>query len=241
MKKLNEEISRLRKLMNLNESSLSAKNIFGGNNVSIPKDGAHAGQSGWQSSEAWDIPGQIGTPVYSVTTGTLQTFNDYGENVTKTQGKRLFGQSFTVKGDNGMPDVYYTHLKDCKVKKGDKVQCGELLGYIMDFPNSSYDHLHIGVKPPGTIRDLIDSNGKIKCSSGKFATKTGTDDSISGGTKSKNGEEYYDSFITSMIKSAIPFLKEGKIYNDFGRNIKISYNEIVLPEKSNNIIESPIS
>jgi murein DD-endopeptidase MepM/ murein hydrolase activator NlpD len=162
-KSIDKELSIER---NIQEASLESSELLGGSNFKLPSDGAHAGQSGWQSNNAWDIMAPIGTPVYSLTNGTLRTFSDYGPNVTIKGPKKLFGQSFTVSGDDGFPDVYYTHLKDSKVRKGDKVSCGQLLGYIMDFPNSPYDHVHIGVQPPGHIKDLINSDGTIKCSPG---------------------------------------------------------------------------
>jgi murein DD-endopeptidase MepM/ murein hydrolase activator NlpD len=147
----------------LTEKSFSKK-LLGSNNVNIPADGAHKGQSGWQSNNAWDIKSPIGGPVYAVADGTLATFNDYGPSVIKKNGKKLFGQGFTVNSDNGLPDVYYTHLKDSVVGKGDKVTCGQLLGYVMDFPGSSYDHLHIGVET-GNIKQFINDDGTLKCKS----------------------------------------------------------------------------
>jgi len=149
----------------LNETSTSSNSLFGGKKVSIPRAGAHAGQKGWQSNNAWDIPTPIGTPVYSVTSGVVQTFSDYGPIPKRTHGKTLFGAGFTVKSDSG-PNVYYTHLKNCQVKRGDKISCGQLLGFVMDFPGSSYDHLHIAVSTGHDISEVIDNNGNIKCGKG---------------------------------------------------------------------------
>jgi len=223
MKNLNENIDRVKKLMNINEASNTSNSIFGGAPVSIPPDGEHSGQSGWQSSSAWDIKASIGTPVYSLTTGTLETFSDYGSNPVHTKGKTLFGASFTVKSDEGLPDVYYTHLKDVTVKKGDKVTCGELLGYVMDFPNSSYDHVHIGVKPPAKIRDLIDSNGNIKCSKGIKSEKP------------TSIEDFFKFF------KQIVGLTEGKVYGSFGKDHSLNSRSIILPKEKNEKIFSPVS
>jgi murein DD-endopeptidase MepM/ murein hydrolase activator NlpD len=145
----------------LNENSFSKK-LLGPNSVTIPPDGAHAGQKGWQSSNAWDIKAPIGSPVFAINSGNLITWSDYGENVTKRGGKKLYGESFTVKSDNELPSVYYTHLKDTTVRKGDNVECGQLLGYVMDFPGSSYDHVHIGIES-GNIKQFINSDGTLKC------------------------------------------------------------------------------
>jgi murein DD-endopeptidase MepM/ murein hydrolase activator NlpD len=141
-----------------------SKKILGDNNITIPRDGAHKGQSGWQSNNAWDIGVPIGTPVYAVNSGTVITFNDYGPKIVRKNGKKLFGLGFTVKTDNSLPSVYYTHLKNAQVSKGSKIVCGQLLGYVMDFPGSSFDHLHIGVES-GNIRQFITSDGTLKCKS----------------------------------------------------------------------------
>ena len=37
----------------------------------------------------------------------------------------------------------------------------------MDFPGSSHDHVHIGVEPGYSIRDLVDEDGTIKCAKDK--------------------------------------------------------------------------
>lgn len=147
----------------INEAPNASDKIMGDNDIKIPRDGAHAGQSGWQSNNAWDIKAKIDDPVYAVAPGTVITFNDYGPDVIKRDGKKLFGAGFTVKSDEGLPDVYYTHLKNPQVNKGDKIECGQLLGFVMDFPDSSYDHLHIGVESGHNIRELINDDGTIKC------------------------------------------------------------------------------
>lgn len=147
----------------INEAPNASDRIMGDNDITIPRDGAHKGQSGWASNNAWDIKAEIGDPVYAVAPGTVITYNDYGPNVIKKNGKKLFGLGFTVKSDGNLPDVYYTHLQDGQVKKGDKVECGQLLGYVMDFPGSSYDHLHIGVETGHNIREFINDDGTIKC------------------------------------------------------------------------------
>jgi murein DD-endopeptidase MepM/ murein hydrolase activator NlpD len=157
--------SQLLRLMKggLREAPSASDKIMGDNGIKIPRDGAHAGQSGWQSNNAWDIKADIGDPVYAVAPGRVITFKDYGPSVIKRDGKKLFGAGFTVKSDDGFPSVYYTHLKDPKVSKGDKIECGQLLGFVMDFPGSSYDHLHIGVESGHNIRELINDDGTIKC------------------------------------------------------------------------------
>ena len=151
--------------------TITESSILGKNKIKIPQDGAHKGQSGWQSNNAWDIAVPIGTPVYAVNSGTVVTFTNNGPNIIRKNGKKIFGTGFTVKTDNKLPSVFYTHLKDATISKGSKISCGQLLGYVMDFPGSSYDHLHIGVEK-GNIRQFITDDGTLKCKS-KYSKNDG--------------------------------------------------------------------
>lgn len=227
----------------VSEVSASSTELFGGKNVKIPRAGAHAGQSGWQSSNAWDIMAPIGTPVYALADGVAQTFSDYGRSIIKTQGKKLYGQSFTVKSDGGLPDIYYTHLEGSPIKKGSKIRCGQFLGYIMDMPNSSADHVHIGVSK-GDISQFLDSNGKLKCGGGGITGEVGDykpqkdsdDTSIFGDTESKlsiGSPSQLDDFGTSF--GGYVTMREG-----FGRDVKERYGSITIPAKSNEKIKSPV-
>lgn len=253
---MNEEIEEILKLYDiiLKEAPSSSEELFGGDNVKIPADGAHAGQSGWQSSNAWDIAAPVGTPVYALADGVAQTFSDYGRQVRKTQGKKLYGQSFTVKSDGGLPSIYYTHLEGSPVTKGATIKCGQFLGYIMDFPNSSYDHVHIGVES-GNIRQFLNDDGTMKCAkgqkitSGEISNSPSTDDaaskaydyavkkqsSTSNTTNSSKSPEISD--IVGTIKS-LEGLNEQR---NFGKNISNRYGRIIIPGDENPRIKAPIS
>ena len=190
------------KIKNLVEVSDTSNSLLGGDSVKIPADGAHRGQSGWESANAWDIKASIGTPVYAVVGGTLKTYTDYGPTPIKKDGKTLFGAGFTVDSDGGLPDVYYTHLKDVTVKQGSKVECGQLLGYVMDFPGSDYDHLHIGVET-GHIRQFLNDNGTLKCGDGKVTPFTpGSETS----TPSSAEEYATDTLINALSGAFKPLL-----------------------------------
>ena len=236
----------------INEVSSASPNLFGGKSVKIPRDGAHAGQSGWQSSNAWDIAASVGDPVYAIASGTLVTFSDYGPTVIKTNGKKLFGAGFTVNSDGGLPDVYYTHLKDTQVKKGDRVECGQLLGYVMDFPGSSYDHVHIGIESGHNIREFLNSDGSLKCASGKKLdiknilpsnssssdeTSFSNDDETS--LDNKKGGLVYD--LVKNVLGGLTGLKEEKIYSNFGKNVIHRSGDVIIPKDDNKKIFSPIN
>ena len=175
--------------------------LLGGSNMTIPKDGAHAGQSGWHSSNAWDIKASIGDPVFALAGGTVQTFSDYGADVIKRGGKKLYGQSFTVDSDGGLPDIYYTHLKGVTVGKGDKIQCGQLIGYVMDFPGSSYDHVHIGVETGHNIREFLNDDGSLKCAKGQKLGKYGKKFSEDGEISDLVGDSKFIQELMRMAES----------------------------------------
>jgi peptidoglycan hydrolase-like protein with peptidoglycan-binding domain/murein DD-endopeptidase MepM/ murein hydrolase activator NlpD len=140
--------------------------LFGGSTVKIPRDGAHAGQSGWPSGNAWDIKAPVGSPVFAIGPGVVEKYADYGTSVIKKGGKKLYGQGLLVKSEGGLPGVYYAHLQNATKRKGDKIECGELLGYVMDFPGSSYDHVHIGLEWGHNIREFLNDDGTLKCAKG---------------------------------------------------------------------------
>jgi len=229
--------------MFIDEVATSSTSIFGGGAVRIPADGAHKGQSGWQSNNAWDIPTPIGSPVYSVADGVVLTFSDYGPNPIRKDGKTLFGAGFTVNSANGLPDVYYTHLKDCTVGKGDTVKCGQLLGYVMDFPGSDYDHLHIGVESGHNIKEFLNADGTLKCGgtiSGQASQpvqSTSTSDSTSGATTdtTTTGSTEDDVFGVSKIDdNDVMFKKAREMAGNLGlkEDIIESFESILKRKKS---------
>jgi murein DD-endopeptidase MepM/ murein hydrolase activator NlpD len=236
---------------NLNEASSESDELFGGKNVKIPGDGHHAGQSNWQSSNAWDFMGSVGTPVYALTDGVTQTFTDYGRDVIATDGKKLYGQSFTVKSNDGLPSIYYTHLEGSPVTKGSEIKCGQFVGYIMDFPNSSADHVHIGVES-GNIRQFLNDDGSLKCAKGQ--TLSGYE--LGSSSTSNNASE--DAYNYAMGKSdaessskpspeyariagSIKSIENVNESRSLGKNTSNRYGRIILPKDDNPKIKAPIS
>ena len=209
------------------EVSSSSTELFGGNNVRIPQAGAHKNQSGWQSANAWDIPAAVGTPVYALANGKAITFNDYGKNIVATQGKKLYGQSFTVESEGGLPDVYYTHLQNSPVNNGTKIQCGQFLGYVMDMPGSDYDHVHIGISS-GDISQFLSSDGKLKCGGSITGSQTPTVQS-----PTKTGIGYI------VRPDEIPSLTA--LTESFGRDVKQTYDSLMIPSNKNSKIYSPVA
>jgi murein DD-endopeptidase MepM/ murein hydrolase activator NlpD len=236
----------------MNEALENSVQLFGGADVVIPADGAHAGQSGWQSNNAWDIMGEVGTPVYAIADGVAQTFSDYGEKVVEKDGKRLFGQSFTVKSDGGLPSVYYTHLKDSPINQGSKIQCGQLIGYIADFPGSDSDHVHIGVETGHNIKEFLNDDGTLKCA-GASSASSGSTPSNLGSYKTSDIEDR-DEFIYKAGEKIGSFLfgskekpkpnnesRQIKEQQNFGNGVQNRFGKIIIPGDLNKKIRTPIS
>jgi murein DD-endopeptidase MepM/ murein hydrolase activator NlpD len=215
------------KTRTINESPSSSEKLFGGETVKIPNNGPESHKiegkpnADWQSTNAWDISARIGTPVYAISSGIVKTLKDYGNEVNNQQtGKTLFGVGFTVKSDGGLPEVYYTHLKDVTIKVNDKVSCGQLLGYVTDFPNNSSDHVHIGVQI-GNIDQFLNNDGTLKCSKGQLPANTTTDTTTGTTTDTKDNDSMVTDFVKSVAKTIFPESvdKERKL-NSIDENIK---------------------
>lgn len=128
----------------------------GANNIiGAPGAGTHnAGD--WQSRNAWDVTGNVGSEVKSITAGTVSKVREVG-GLKKSNGKIIYGDQVTIKSDNG-PEVFYTHIKTA-VKVGDKVSIGSTIGTIMTIGGIP-PHVHIGLSS-GNIKDFADVKGNV--------------------------------------------------------------------------------
>jgi hypothetical protein len=183
--------------------------------------------------------------------------------------KRVYGVGFTVDGINGAPNIFYAHLENVQVSKGDTIRCGQLLGFIADSGYIKYDHVHIGVDGKINIRNLIDSSGGIKCASGKKLTskevtspeetssskeqksgKSSSSSSVSSVasdvtskvTGGRGGMRYSDSdTLLADLTGSFLKMKESREYGNFGKNASVGENKIVLPSADNTTIDAPIA
>lgn len=141
-----------------------AKRLFGNIAASIggigPKE--HTSRPGrtltnWESNNAWDIFGEAGTVVHSISNGIVSAVKS-----GVTNGKNIFGTQVLVKGTAGHPSVYYTHMEGVTVKPGDQLIPGTPIGKIVQPPlEKMKPHVHIGVE--GTsIFTLVDRSGSFK-------------------------------------------------------------------------------
>ena len=83
-----------------------------------------------------DFSAPQGTPVYAPGEGTI---------IKARRTRESYGNQ--IKIDHGYGYItFYAHLKDIKVKKGEKVKRGQLIGTIGNTGKSTAPHLHYEVR-----------------------------------------------------------------------------------------------
>lgn len=107
-----------------------------GSLIGTPYAGTHS-LGNWQSDNAVDVGVPNGTPILAIADGVVQ----------KTGGSanpngRFGGFNFTLDGSDN--SYFYTHLSKLKVKPGQRVRKGQVLGYSGSA--NGVEHLHLGTK-----------------------------------------------------------------------------------------------
>lgn len=133
----------------------------GGGLIGKPGQGTHSA-SDWQSGNAWDVTGPVGTEVYSITSGIVDKVRKASGGLIKSGVKKIYGDQISVKSNDGKPDVFYTHI-DSLVSKGDSVKEGDVIGKIMQIQGIP-SHVHVGVSS-GNLSDL--ASGLSNATGGK--------------------------------------------------------------------------
>ena len=140
-----------------------------------PKHHSKRAFGNWQSDNAWDIFSPPGTVVNSYTEGTVKRV----KRTNKTTGK-VFGTQITVAGENGYPDIFYTHLKNVNLEQGDKVKVGDYIGEISEWDSApKITHVHIGLPFGEHLRDLLNNNDSGKIFSGSKVTSANDNEKTS--------------------------------------------------------------
>jgi hypothetical protein len=98
----------------LNEKETNIGGPFRTDLENGPKNHGARALGNWQSDNAWDVFAPAGSVVNSYTNGTVTKIRDTGKNSGK-----IFGTQVSIKGQGEYPDIFYTHLKNVKLKKGD--------------------------------------------------------------------------------------------------------------------------
>lgn len=103
--------------------------------IGTPYAGTHT-LGNWQSDNAVDIGVPDGTPIIAVSDGVVQKTGG-----SANQSGRFGGFNLTLSGDNS---YFYAHLSKLKVRPGQRVRKGQVLGYSGSA--NGVPHLHLGVE-----------------------------------------------------------------------------------------------
>jgi len=174
MNNLIKEIYRIKSMMSLNEVDLTrvekrSNYIFGSVTPSWgggpnSHSNRHPDPNGddWESCNAYDIMAREGTPVYSIVNGIVTNVKKRPPGLTGTKGKRVYGDSVTIKGVNGDPQTFYTHMADIVVNKNYDIKKGDLIGFVAKGEQGIPSHIHVGVDYGYDIKKYVELDGKIK-------------------------------------------------------------------------------
>ena len=121
----------------------------------------HTITAGWYYSDgklhrAIDLRAAVGTPVYAAEDGTVDWVQAWDGH--STSGDQSYGNLVRIRHadyNGGKLQTLYAHLKESKVKYGQTVKEGELIGYSGNTGNSTGPHLHFEVRLAGTRRNPL--------------------------------------------------------------------------------------
>jgi murein DD-endopeptidase MepM/ murein hydrolase activator NlpD len=102
--------------------------------IGTPHAGTHT-LGNWESDNAIDVRVPVGTPVYAPSSGTIAK-----TRVKKSMTGRFGGSSVTLQGQSNA--WFYAHLSGVKVKPGQRVKKGQLIG--LSGSANAVPHLHFG-------------------------------------------------------------------------------------------------
>ncbi|MFA6273698.1 MAG: peptidoglycan DD-metalloendopeptidase family protein [Candidatus Paceibacterota bacterium] len=103
----------------------------------------------WGSSsfhKGVDFRTSVGTPVKAMSEGIIDGTGDTDSQCSGVS----YGKFILVKYNNGLASTY-GHLSLIKVKKGDSVKRGQIIGYSGNTGSSTGPHLHISVYPKDAV------------------------------------------------------------------------------------------
>jgi hypothetical protein len=141
----------------LNETNTNIGGPFQTDLENGPKNHGARALGNWQSDNAWDIFAPAGSVVNSYTNGKVLKVKASG----KRSGK-IYGTQVTVTGDEGYPNIFYTHLKNVKLQSGDVVKIGDRIGEVSEWDTSPKStHVHIGLPRGNHLRDLLKNSSLI--------------------------------------------------------------------------------
>ena len=196
--------------LTLKESTTTLGGVFKTDLENGPSNHSKRAFGNWQSDNAWDIFAPAGTVVNSYTNGVVK---NVGGSENKKHGK-VFGIQLTINGNDGYPDIFYTHIVDVKLKKGDVVKVGDYIGKISEWCKdkqctelNSGTHVHIGLPRGSHLKDLLKDSKNIF---------TGDEDGVSQNSSTPEPPPEMTDKIKELIKKNSEFT--GKEYNEVMKN-----------------------
>lgn len=148
--------SLMDKKLSLNEGNTIVQGNLKTDLENGPKNHGARAFGNWQSDNAWDMFAPAGTIVKSFTNGQVSNIRNTGKNSGK-----VFGTQVSIKGTDGYPDIFYTHLKDVKLNVGDKVSVGDDIGPISEWVgHDNMTHVHVGLPYGLKLSDVIEKGKK---------------------------------------------------------------------------------
>ncbi len=143
--------------LTLKEATTTIGNVFKVDLENGPTNHRKRAFGNWQSDNAWDVFAPPGTVVTSYTNGVVSKIKDTG----KKKGK-VYGTQVTVKGSEGFPDIFYTHLKNVSLERGQEIKVGDVIGEISEWLDGpTMTHVHIGLPYGNDLKDLLKNSETI--------------------------------------------------------------------------------
>jgi len=183
--------SFLKRVLKIDEVT-SSIGPFKGDLENGPSNHAKRAFGNWQSDNAWDLFAPIGTTVNSFTKGVVSNVRESGKGNSK-----VYGTQVSIKGEDGYPDIFYTHIENVKLRKGDVVDVGDFIGNVKAWPGHSATHVHIGLPRGSHIKDLLVNSDVIFKGSGVLTPVQHRDDD---GDKKGGSISATPEMITKLIE-----------------------------------------
>jgi murein DD-endopeptidase MepM/ murein hydrolase activator NlpD len=124
-----------------NDTLLKLKLINDFSDFHIPGEGRISSRYGWRNGRLHsgvDIAVYQGLPIYAVFPGVVRMARTYGG----------YGRIIIIRHDNGL-ETYYAHLSRIRVKSGQRVEAGEIIGNSGNSGSSDGTHLHFEIRYKG--------------------------------------------------------------------------------------------
>lgn len=106
-----------------------------------------------------DYSAPVGTPVRAAADGVVYYARVSGRLATKTQPGRGYGRLVKIRHAHGV-STRYAHLRRFRVRRGQTVKRGQILGYVGNTGGSTGPHLHFEVRVEGRALDPLRALGR---------------------------------------------------------------------------------